>query len=330
VSEGQKVRVGLIGVGKHARHVLLPAIGCVDDLELAGLCVRTERTRAALAAEYDVPVVPSYRDLLARDDVDAVIVATPSALHRYLVMDAVRCGKHVLCEAPGIVSELDVAQVADAQRGRSAVVQYGHRFWYAPVYQALAAAARDFGTPGERTIRVAYPEALHLYGITLMAIGPIAAVEAHGAEHDCTYEVEFANGDTGVFEPLAGETDAGRMAERVEITSAGERLVADAGATLQRIPADGEPTVLERFDFDPAYAQDHTKLPDGSDAARKTLRERGYTTELESFVKCIRSGEAPRVGVAEAGAVFRLVWAMFESVGVGRRVAVAPASEGEG
>ncbi|MBM4080587.1 MAG: hypothetical protein FJ278_12870, partial [Planctomycetes bacterium] len=40
VPQGRPVRVAVIGVGRHAREVLLPAIRCVPDLELAGLCVR--------------------------------------------------------------------------------------------------------------------------------------------------------------------------------------------------------------------------------------------------------------------------------------------------
>ena len=318
VPADRKIRVGLIGVGKHARHVLLPSIQCVPDLELAGLCVRTARSQAELASTWSVPVVRRYEDLMKRDDVDAVIVATPSALHRYLVMDAVRCGKHVLCEAAGIVGELDIAQVAAATSGANAVVQYGHRFWYAPIYAALARALQDFGRAGERSFRLIYPEAMHLYGIALLLNGSIAQVTAHGQEHDCTYDVEFANGDKGVFEPLPREPSPERMAETVEVAWRGKKLVAEGGAVLKRVAASGEEAEIGRFEFDPAYAQDHSKLADGSDAARQALRERGYIPELESFVECIRSGREPIVGLEQAAAVFRLVWAMFESVGTGR------------
>ena len=316
------VRVGIIGVGRHARQVLLPAIQCVPALELAGLCVRTARSQGELASAWSVPVVRHYEDLMTRDDLDAVIVATPSALHRYLVMDAVRCGKHVLCEAAGIVGELDIAQVAAAVQDTRAVVQYGHRFWYAPVYAALARAIEDFGRPGERRFRFVYPEATHLYGIAMLLNGPIRQVAAHGKEHACTYEVEFANGDRGVFKPLPGEPSPDSMAERVEVVWQGETLVAEGGVVLKRVAASGEQVELSRFEFDPAYAQDHTKMADGSESARAALRQRGYIPELESFVACIRAGARPVVGLEQAAAVFRLVWAMFESVGTGRPMTV--------
>jgi len=322
IPEGRAIRVALIGVGRHAREVLLPAIQHVPGLELAGLCVRTSASQAELGAKWSVPVVLHYEEVLTRDDVDAVIVATPSALHRYLVMDAARCGKHVFCEAAGIVSEIDIAQVTEAKAGREAVVQYGHRFWYAPIYRALADAAQTFGKAGERSLRFVYPEALHLYGIALMIDGPIEWVEAHGKEHDCTYDVQFENGDKGFFEPLPDEPDSDRMAELVEITCGEEKLVAEGGTLLKRVAASGKETELGRFEFDAGYAQDHSRLPDGSDAARGALQQRGYIAELESFVQCMRTGAEPLVGVDQAGAVFRLVWAMFESVGVGKRIEI--------
>jgi len=322
VPADEKIRLGLIGVGKHARQVLLPVLSHVADFELAAMCVRTRRSRAELEEKFSVPCVLHYEEVLTRDDLDAVIVATPSALHRYLVMDAIRCGKHVMCEAPGIVSELDIAQVDAAMAGTQTIVQYGHRFWYAPIYSALAEALRTFGAPGARTLRFIYPEALHLYGIALMLNGPIAVVEAQGVEHNCTYDVEFVNGDKAVFQPLPEEPDPGKMSERVELSWNGEKLVAEGGMRLKRRSAAGEEDEMGRFDFDPAYAQDHTKMADGSNAAREALRQRGYIPELESFAQCIRSGEPPRVGLEQAGAVFRLVWAMFESVGTGRRIEI--------
>lgn len=322
IPRDRAIRVGLIGVGRHAQEVLLPAIQHMADLELAGLCVRTKASQAELGAKWSVPVVLHYEEILTRDDVDAVIVATPSALHRYLVMDAIRCGKHVLCEAAGIVSEIDIAQVAAAKAGREGVVQYGHRFWCAPIYRALADAVQGFGKPGERSLRFVYPEALHLYGIALMVNGPIEWVEAHGKEHDCTYDVQFANGDKGFFEPIPGEPTSDRMAEFVEITGGDEKLVAEGGSVLRRVAASGEEVELGRFEFDPGYAQDHSRMPDESGAAREALRQRGYIPELESFVDGIRTGADPIVGLEQAGAVFRLVWAMFESVGMGKRIEI--------
>jgi predicted dehydrogenase len=294
----------------------------VPDFELAGLCVRTPASKSALEGKYAASIVLHYDELLTRDDLDAVIVATPSALHRYIVLDAIRTGKHVLCEAPGIVSELDIEQLSAASQRSATIVQFGHRFWYAPIHRSLADALNGFGQPGKRFFKLTYPESTHLYGIALMLNGPIVAVEAHGKEHACTYDVEFANGDRGLFEPLPGEPDPSRLAERIDVSCGDEKLVTEGGMTLKKVSSSGAVTELARFGFDAAYAHDHSKMADGTEAAHAALRQRGYIPELESFVQSIRTGRKPIVGIIEAGAVFRLVWAMFESVGTGRRMAI--------
>ena len=56
----------------------------------------------ALAAEYDVPIEPSAAALAGRDDIDAVIIATPHSTHLPLALEMAAAGKHVyLGEADG-------------------------------------------------------------------------------------------------------------------------------------------------------------------------------------------------------------------------------------
>ena len=67
----------------------------------ARLAAVTGGSRALqLAAEYDVPAVASLASLLARPDVQGVIVATPDQYHREITLAAVAAGKHVLVEKP--------------------------------------------------------------------------------------------------------------------------------------------------------------------------------------------------------------------------------------
>jgi predicted dehydrogenase len=62
------------------------------------------RANTASAAEaqarFGVPCEPSYAALLARDDVDAVCICTPSGQHAVQTIAAARAGKHVLVEKP--------------------------------------------------------------------------------------------------------------------------------------------------------------------------------------------------------------------------------------
>src|SRR5690349_8144946 len=75
----------------------------------------TGGTRArALAAEYGVDVVGSLEELLARKDVDAVVVASPHADHRDQVIAAARAKKHVFLEKPMEISVARCTEMIDA------------------------------------------------------------------------------------------------------------------------------------------------------------------------------------------------------------------------
>src|SRR5207248_10617424 len=70
----EPVRVGMIGVGRHARQVLLPALTLVPEIELC--CVSTAHTDTARAASarYRVKAYVGFEDMLDHADLEAVLV----------------------------------------------------------------------------------------------------------------------------------------------------------------------------------------------------------------------------------------------------------------
>jgi predicted dehydrogenase len=74
-------------------------------------------TRApGLASDYGVDYAPTYAELLARPDVDAVLIATPHANHRDQVIQAAEHGKHVLVEKPMATTLADCDAMLEACR----------------------------------------------------------------------------------------------------------------------------------------------------------------------------------------------------------------------
>lgn len=70
---------------------------------------------------------PKYQDLLASDDIDAVIIATPDHWHSQIIIDAAKAGKHVYCEK-GLTRTFDEAvDVYDAIKKTGVTFQLGHQ-----------------------------------------------------------------------------------------------------------------------------------------------------------------------------------------------------------
>jgi predicted dehydrogenase len=94
----EQVRVGLVGSGFMGRSYAECLKRHVSGGTLAA--IHGGARGPALAADYEVPLEATLDSLLARADVDAVLVATPHSVHRDQVCRAAAAGKHVLVEKP--------------------------------------------------------------------------------------------------------------------------------------------------------------------------------------------------------------------------------------
>lgn len=97
---GYRLNVGLIGCGYQGRDILaefatIKAVNVVALCETYGAYLRRAGRSAPEAVKYE-----DYKDLLADENVQAVVVATPTHLHKDIVLDALAAGKHIYCEAP--------------------------------------------------------------------------------------------------------------------------------------------------------------------------------------------------------------------------------------
>jgi predicted dehydrogenase len=114
VSSPREVGIGIIGSGYMGRTYA----ECVARYNTgARLVAIAGGSRAAgLAADYAVPSEPNVQALLARRDVDAVIITSPQSAHRDQTILAARAGKHVLVEKPMATSSADCRDMIGACR----------------------------------------------------------------------------------------------------------------------------------------------------------------------------------------------------------------------
>ncbi|WP_461172738.1 Gfo/Idh/MocA family oxidoreductase [Arthrobacter sp. Z1-9] len=107
----EPIRWGIIGTGRISEN-LVPDLQAVQGAEVTAVWGRTASKANSFAADNGIPFATSDRkELLARDDVDAVYIATPIATHLPIALEALDAGKHVLIEKPMASSAADVDRI---------------------------------------------------------------------------------------------------------------------------------------------------------------------------------------------------------------------------
>ncbi|MBN2451585.1 MAG: Gfo/Idh/MocA family oxidoreductase [Lentisphaeria bacterium] len=120
------VRFGLFGAGSIAIYRHAPEIASHPCAEIVGIYDPIKKRADWLAENYGGKVVRSEKALLAMENVDALVVATPNAHHARLTIAALESGRHVLCEKPMATSLKDAKAMIAAARKAGRKLMIGH------------------------------------------------------------------------------------------------------------------------------------------------------------------------------------------------------------
>ena len=134
------LKVGLIGCGNVVSYGHRPALTTLTDVELVAVADITP-ARLEIAKQWfgltDENLYADYHQVLARADVEAVVVTVPQQFRRQIVLDAFAAGKHVLSEKP----IADSPAVADEllQAAKAAELCFGmvHNYHFLPEYRQI-------------------------------------------------------------------------------------------------------------------------------------------------------------------------------------------------
>lgn len=160
-----KVALGFIGVGDHGRAVNLASMLAQPDAQVVALC-DVDRKHLGLAAQMvttSTGAAPpggalhrDWREVIARPDIDAVVISTPDHWHTPIAMAALRAGKDVLCEKPTLtIHEGQVLVAAVRRYGR--IYQASTEDRALPMYHRMAELVRNGAIGRLHTIRVQLP-----------------------------------------------------------------------------------------------------------------------------------------------------------------------------
>lgn len=128
VSPNDKIRFATIGMGIQGNFDTQAALRN-PDVELVGVADlytgRLEHAKTAYGKDKDLFTTRDHREILARSDVDAVIVVVPDHWHDHITIASLKAGKHVYCEKPMVQHLNEGKEVIDAWKKSGKTMQVG-------------------------------------------------------------------------------------------------------------------------------------------------------------------------------------------------------------
>ncbi|WP_202969208.1 Gfo/Idh/MocA family protein [Gemmatimonas phototrophica] len=152
------VQVGVLGAGAWAQFAHLPGYTRDPRCKVMAIADPVIERAEAFAKQFNIPhVYASHEELIARHDLDAIDVCTPSATHFSLSWAALEAGRHVLCEKPVAYDYTETRRAAALARSKGLKTKLGFTFRYSPAMRYMKSLI-DEGFIGEPFIFNGYEQ----------------------------------------------------------------------------------------------------------------------------------------------------------------------------
>jgi len=339
------IRFGLLGCGRIAkRHSELLGGGHIDRASLVAVCDPVRARADVIASKFGVAAHYDIDEFLARKDVDAVAVLTPSGMHPEHVIASARAGKHVVVEKPMALRLQDADEMIRAcdEAGVKLFIVKQNRFNVPVVKAREALEAGRFGKLILGTVRVrwcrdqayydqdkwrgtwAYDggvltnQASHHVDMLEWFFGDVVSVHARAVtalakietEDTAVATLKFRNGALGIIEA----TTAARPTDlEGSLSILGEKgTVEIAGFAVNQIrhwrfvdELASDKDVVEKFSVNPPNVYGF-----------------GHQAYYEHVIDCLINQRAALVDGLEGRKSLELISALYESIETGEDVAL--------
>jgi myo-inositol 2-dehydrogenase/D-chiro-inositol 1-dehydrogenase len=317
-------RIGRMHAGNIHAHSRARLVACFD--------VAPEAARR-VASECGAVALGSAEAAIAREDVDAVFIASSTATHVDLITLAAGAGKAILCEKP---IDLDIGRVDScwaAIGGRAPLLMLGFNRRFDPSFRAL----RDRLHAGE----IGRLEQLVITSRDPAPPPPAYVAGSGGLFRDMTIHdfdmARFLAGEIVAVQAMGANLIDPAIGAQGDIDAAMVLLRAASGALIhinnsrrcaygydQRIEAFGATGMLQAHNRHPTtverWGRESTRAMDAVQDFFIARYQEAYMAELDHFVDCVENRSAPLAGFAEGREALRLADAALESLRRGREV----------
>ena len=301
--EERKYRVGVVGTGGMGAE-RAQRISDHPELALVAVAGRNREATESMAARYGATALDDWRDLLATRELDAVFIATLPDTHAEIELSALEHGKHVFVEPPLAIDMAGADSVVEAARSSGLVVRVAHSPVLRPGARVVAEQVERLDGPVLDDVRVHFGDDLRrgrvagfdvrvtghpmLYAIILglpaiFGKGSIDSIRGStrgvGDEpvfESCvaTAEITFASGVVTTIAYLRG----------YDWTGPGWRTVACKNGSVRSVDGTGSVEVTT------AQGTELVAVP----------KDDAYETEIEEFVRAVRTGATPTFTLSDA------------------------------
>ena len=129
----EKTRVAVIGLGSVAQLVHLPNLVKIKNAEITALAEVNKSRLNSVADKYEIKQrYTDYTKLLDDENIDAVIIATPTHLHKQIAIDCLTAGKDVLVEKPLARNSSEGIEVIKCAKKNNRKLMVGMNLRYRP------------------------------------------------------------------------------------------------------------------------------------------------------------------------------------------------------
>jgi 2-hydroxy-4-carboxymuconate semialdehyde hemiacetal dehydrogenase len=311
------MKIALAGGGAFGeKH--LDGLKNIDGVEVTALVGRRLEPTQEMAAKYGVPFATTdYDEMLARDDVDAVILCTPTQMHAAQAIKAMDAGKHVEVEIPLSDSWPDAEAVLAKQQETGLVCMVGHTRRFNPSHQYV----HNRIVAGEFNVQQMDVQTYFFRRKNMNAKGEARSWTDHLLWHHAAHTIDLfayqagkivtANAIQGPQHPELG------IAMDMSIQLKSER---GAICTLSlSFNNDGPLGTFFRYIGDSAtyiarYDDLFTGKEEQIDLTGVTVSNNGIELQDREFVAAIREGREPNSSVAQVLDCYRVIGELAQSL----------------
>lgn len=305
------MRIAVAGAGAFGiKH--LDGLGNIDGVEVTAIVSRQLQQAQDVAEKYGVGHASTDLDeTLGRDDVDAVILCTPTQMHAAQAIAAMRAGKHVQVEIPLADSWADAQEVNRVQQETGRVCMIGHTRRFNPSHQWV----RHRIVAGELSILQMDTQTYFFRRTNMNALGNPRSWTDNLLWHHAAHTVDLFQYQTGEDVVVANAVQGPIHTQLGIAMDMSVQLVTNAGkvCTLSlSFNNDGPFGTFFRYICDyGTYIARYDDLFNGNDepidVSKVDVSMNGIELQDREFVSAIREGREPNSSVAGVLACYRVL-----------------------